>query len=69
MNALKKSIFRLRLAAVVFSVALFLLIPSLVGAWNNKLVVNTDYGKLTGYLSGDKSYHDMEGCTLCRTSC
>jgi para-nitrobenzyl esterase len=54
MNAGKKSIFRLRLAAVV-SVALVLLIPSLVGAWNNKLLVNTDYGKLTGYLSDDKA--------------
>jgi len=53
MNAWKKSVFRLRVAAVVISVALFLLIPSLVGAWNNKLVVETDYGKLKGYLSSD----------------
>lgn len=64
MNAWKKSIFRLRLAAVAISVALFLLIPSLVGAWDNNswhnskhdnLVVKTDYGKLKGSLSSDRT--------------
>ncbi len=52
MNARKKPVFRFRLA-VVISVALFLLIPSFAGAWDNKLVVKTDYGKLKGYLSDD----------------
>ncbi|MBM4334244.1 MAG: carboxylesterase family protein [Deltaproteobacteria bacterium] len=53
MNSGKESVFRFRLAAAVISVALFLLIPSLVGAWSNKLVVDTDFGKLQGYLSND----------------
>jgi len=43
---------------VVISAALFLLIPSLAGAWDkdfwdNDLVVETDYGKLKGSLSSD----------------
>jgi len=52
MNAKKKSVFQLRLAAVVISVALFMLIPSLVGAWNNARV-RTVFGTLKGYLSDD----------------
>jgi para-nitrobenzyl esterase len=58
MNVWKKSVSRLGLAAVVISAALFLLIPSLAGAWDKDfwdhgLVVKTDYGKLKGSLSSD----------------
>ena len=55
MNGWKKSIIRLRLAAAVISVALFLISPSLVGAWNNNVMVKTVYGTLEGYLSNDET--------------
>jgi para-nitrobenzyl esterase len=45
----------LGLVPVIFTIALFLITPSLVGAWNNNVVVKTDYGKLQGYLSSDRT--------------
>jgi para-nitrobenzyl esterase len=54
-NASKTSALRFGLAAVIISFALSLLVPSLGGAHDNRLVVNTDYGKLVGYVSSDRT--------------
>jgi para-nitrobenzyl esterase len=54
MNSKKKLFFRLGLSGLAVSMALFLLLPSLAGAWNNNsLVIKTNYGKLKGVLSND----------------
>jgi para-nitrobenzyl esterase len=53
MNGRRKPFFEL--AAVIFTISLFLLAPSLAGAWNNNLVVKTEYGKLKGALSSDRT--------------
>lgn len=43
------------LANAIIVLALYLLIPSFVLAWHNSPIVNTDYGKLKGYLSEDRT--------------
>jgi para-nitrobenzyl esterase len=55
MNARGKFLFRFGLIAVFTCIVLLLLAPSFVGAWHNKLMVNTQYGKLKGFLSEDRS--------------
>lgn len=53
MNCRKKSVLCFSVAALVFSIALLMLNPGNVGAWNNhKEVVETAYGSLKGYVNG-----------------
>lgn len=40
-------------ANLLMAIVLCLLLPSFVWAWHKKLIVQTDYGKLKGYLSED----------------
>ena len=66
MNSAEQRSFRSRLATLFLPFALLLAIPTVAGAWNNDLRINTAYGALQGSVSSDKSTMSWQGVPYAR---